>query len=193
MLTESEKIALLKSGDSFAFESFVKEFQTKVYNTCLGIVQNTEDAEDLSQEVFILIYRSIKRFKGESSLSTWVYRVTVTTALDFLRRKKRKKRFAFLQSLFTNQGEEMKLPVSDFYHPRVRLENKERAVILFKAIDQLSENQKTAFILHKLEDLSYAEIAGVMNISLSSVESLMFRAKQKLQGLLKNYYEENEK
>ena len=192
-MNEEHFIAQLKNGDEVAFAELIKQFGDKAFNTCLGLLQNTEDAEDTAQEVFVEVFQSIHQFKGESKLSTWIYRIAVTKSLEFLRKKNRKKRFAFVQSLF---GMESILPNNDkahFYHPGIQLENKERAAVLFKAIDKLPENQKTAFILHKIEDMSYAEIAEVMRVSLSSVESLQFRAKQNLQKLLGNYYEKNEK
>ena len=98
-----------------------------------------------------------------------------------------------MQRLFDDDSVSPINDVPNFIHPGVQLENKERSKILFAAINQLPENQKTAFVLHKIEDLSYAEITEVMQVSLSSVESLMFRAKQNLQKLLKDYYEKNEK
>lgn len=191
-LEEIELIIALKSGQESAYALLVKQLSQKVYHTCLGLVQNEQDAEDITQEVFVGIYQSIHQFKEESKLSTWVYRISVTKSLEFLRAKNRKKRFAFVQSLFSNDNE-LKTDVGHFYHPGIQLENKERAAILFAAIDKLSENQKTAFVLSKLENLSYVEIAEVMNLSVSSVESLLFRAKQNLQSLLGDYYEKNEK
>ncbi|HXP50147.1 MAG TPA: RNA polymerase sigma factor [Bacteroidia bacterium] len=190
---EEQLIIGLKKGDTTAYNELVKLFSDKVFNTSVSILQNSEDAEDITQEVFIEIFKSIHGFKGESKLSTWIYRITVIKAFEFLRKKKRKKRFAIVQSLF---GIESVLPETDvphFYHPGVQLENKERSAILFTAIDQLAENQKTAFILHKIEGLSYAEVADVMKTSVPSVESLLFRAKQNLQKLLANYYNKNEK
>lgn len=192
-MNEEPFISRLIQKDQSAFKQLVDEFSSRVHNTSLGILQNAEDAEDVSQEVFIEVFQSIHQFKGDSKLSTWIYRITVIKSLEFLRRKNRKKRFAFVQSLF---GLENVLPEKnheDFYHPGIQLENKERSAILFKAIDQLPENQKTAFVLAKVENLSYAEISEVMKITLSSVESLMFRAKQNLQKQLSKYYEENEK
>jgi len=192
-LNETHFISLLKEKDQPAFKKLVEEFGSKVYNTSLGILQNDEDAEDITQEVFIEIFQSIHQFKGDAKLGTWIYRITVTKSLEFLRKKNRKKRFAFVQSLF---GMESVIPEKDkayFYHPGIQLENKERSAILFAAIDRLPENQKTVFVLAKIENLSYAEITEVMKISLASVESLMFRAKQNLQKLLSKYYEENEK
>ena len=163
-----------------------------VYNTALGIVQNNEDAEDVAQEAFIQAHESIDQFKGDSKFSTWLYRITVSKALDHLRKKKRKKRFAFLQSLFGTNEEEVR-HTPDFNHPGVSLENKERAAILFEAIEKLPENQRVAFILHKLEGLSYQEVAEIMETSLSSIESLMHRAKNNLKKNLFEYYEKIEK
>ena len=159
-----------------------------VYNTSLGIVQNPEDAEDVAQEVFVQVYESVGQFKGDSKVSTWIYRIAVTKSLDHLRKKKRKKRFAFLQSLFGVNEEEVRHE-PDFHHPGVALENKENAAVLFQAIDKLPDNQKVAFTLHKVEGLSYQEVAEVMESTVSSVESLMHRAKGNLKKYLTEYYQ----
>jgi len=166
----------------------VETHQNLVYNTALGLLQNTADAEDITQEVFIQVFHSVEQFKGESKFSTWLYRITVTKCLDFLRSKKRKKRFAFVQNLFGAESNEPLVEQTSFVHPGVQLENKERAAILFKAIDKLPENQKAAFTLHKVEGLSYQEVAEVLRVSVSSVESLLFRAKNNLQKYLSDYY-----
>ncbi len=179
-------IEKLKQGDEAAFEQIVETWQNMVYNTALGILQNTGDAEDVAQEVFVQVFESIKSFKAESKFSTWLYRITVSKALDNLRKKKRKKRFAYIQSLFGTDQAIIEKP--DFHHPGVVLDNKERAAVLFKAINHLPENQKIAFTLHKLEGLSYGEISEVMKTSVSSVESLMHRAKNNLKKWLIGHY-----
>lgn len=188
-MNELDLIQQLREGDEHAFKTLVESYQDLVYNTALGIVQNAEDAEDISQEVFIKVYRSVHTFKGESKISTWLYRITVSTALDLLRSKKSKKRFSFLQRLFGDNNEPLQ-EVPDFNHPGVALDQKENAARLFKAINQLPENQKVAFTLHKLEDLSYQEISEVMKVSVSAVESLMHRAKQNLKKILEKDNEE---
>lgn len=165
----------------------VETWQDMVYNTVLSIVQHPTEAEDVAQEVFIRVYESIDRFKGDAKLSTWIYRIAVTKALDHLRSKKRKKRFALLESLFGQQEEELR-SAPDFFHPGVALENKEKSTLLFRAIAKLPDNQKTAFLLHKVEGLSYQEVAQVMETTLSSVESLMHRAKGNLQKQLQDFY-----
>ena len=182
-MNELELIQDLRNGNEKAFKTLVETYQDMVFNTAIGVVQNAEDAEDVAQEVFIRVFRSIHAFKGESKLSTWIYRITTSCALDLIRSRKSKKRFAFLQRLF-GEGNEPIYEVPDFYHPGVALDQKENAAKLFKAIGQLPENQKVAFTLHKVEDLSYQEISEVMRTSVPAVESLMHRAKQNLRKML---------
>ena len=186
MINETELIEQLKQGDEASFKTIVEQWQDMVYNTILGIVQNETEAEDLAQDVFIKVFEKISTFKGDSKFSTWLYRIATTTALDHLRSKKRKKRFGFLQSLGGSGDEKESVP--DFHHPGVSLDNKERAAVLFKAIDALPENQKTAYTLHKLEGLSYRDVSEVLNTTVSAVESLMSRANQNLRKELEDYY-----
>ena len=136
------------------FKSIVQAHQEKVRNTCFRFVKNPEDADDVAQEVFIQVYESLSRFRNEAELSTWIYRIAVNKSLDFIRRKKRKKRFARLVSIFGhNEGkEEIKLPAAE--NPQSDLEIKERKRILNWAIDRLPENQRTAITLSKLEGFS---------------------------------------
>ena len=187
MTNETDLIEQLKQGDETAFKTIVEQWKDMVYNTILGIVQNETEAEDLAQDVFIKVFEKISTFKGDSKFSTWLYRIATTTALDHLRSKKRKKRFGFLQSL-GGTGSEEKEQVPDFNHPGVSLDNKERAAVLFKAIDALPENQKSAYTLHKLEGLSYRDVSEVLNTTVSAVESLMSRANQNLRKQLEDYY-----
>ena len=179
----------LKQGDQSGFTSVMDIYQDMVYNTAISIVQNAEDADDITQEVFVQVYLSVNSFKGESKLSTWLYRITISKALDHEKKKKRKKRFGFVQSLFGSQDNEQLHPV-EFNHPGVQLEKKERAAELFKALKQLPDKQRIAFTLHKLEGQSHQEIAEIMNTSLYAVESLMGRAKTNLKKVLYNYYQE---
>jgi RNA polymerase sigma-70 factor, ECF subfamily len=187
-LDERILIEQLKNGEESAFRTIVEKWQDMVYNTALGIVQNAEDAEDIAQEAFVQVYQSIHTFKGESKFSTWLYRITIAKALDHERRKKRKKRFGIVKKIFGNAEDEVVLP--DFQHPGITLDKKENAAILFKAIRELPENQRIAFTLHKVDGLSYQEVSEVMKTSVSSVESLMHRAKSNLKKLLENYYKQ---
>ena len=186
-MIEQELIACLIKGDANAFKTIVDTYKKMVYNTVLGFVQNMEDAEDVTQDVFIKVYENIGGFKQQCKLSTWIYRISITQATDFIRHKKRKKRAGFLSSLFGLNNELLHDP-PDFIHPGVLAENKEQAAILFKAINQLPEKQKTAFMLQKLQDMSQQKIAEVMELNEGAVESLLMRAKGNLKKLLINYY-----
>lgn len=186
-MNQPELVLLLQQGDESAFKKLVDEWQNMVYNTAVSIVQNEDDADDITQEVFIQVYQSVSSFKGESKFSTWLYRVTVSKALDHEKKKKRKKRFGLVQSLFGGDGEEQVHAV-EFNHPGVQLERKEKAGELFNALKLLPDKQRIAFTLHKLEGQSYQEVAEIMNSTLYAVESLMSRAKTNLKKELNRYY-----
>ena len=181
-------ISSLKQGDNDSFRILIDIYRGRVSNTTLGIVQNYEDAEDIAQEVFVEVFQSINSFRGDSKLSTWIYQITVRKSLDELRRKKRKKSSGLIQRLFNHEDNVPLFDKPDLNHPGVELENKERANILFKAIDMLPENQKVAFTLHKAEGLSYIEISEILKMSVGAVESLMQRAKENLRKSLYVYY-----
>ena len=178
-MSEKEIIEQLRQGNEEAFKKLVSLFQEKVFNTAVNFLQNQQDAEDAAQEVFIQVYNSIGQFKENSTLSTWIYRITITKCLDHTRSKKRQKRFAFISSLFSEKNDLLH-ESPDFNHPGVQLDRKEDAAILFKMVNSLPENQKTAFLLNKIEGMSYIEIADVMKLSESAVDSLLQRAKQNL-------------
>ncbi len=186
-MNQPELIVQLQQGDESAFTKLVDEWQDMVYNTALSIVQNEEDADDITQEVFIQVYQSVSSFKGDSKFSTWLYRITLGKALDLIKKKKRKKRFGFVQSLF-GHVEGKHTHAVEFDHPGVQLEKKEKANELFKALRQIPDNQRIAFTLHKLEGQTYQEVAEIMNTSLYAVESLMGRAKANLKKELSKYY-----
>jgi RNA polymerase sigma factor (sigma-70 family) len=185
---ETELIELLKQKDRAAFKTIVETWQGMVYNTALSILQSAEDAEDVTQEAFIQVFESVGSFKSECKFSTWVYRITVSKAMDHIRKKKRKKRFAFIQSLY-GKNDKPVIDPPDFFHPGVSMENKENAAVLFKAVEQLPPNQKSAFVLNKVEGLSYNEIGEVMKITESAVDALLHRAKANLKKILKEYYD----
>jgi RNA polymerase sigma factor (sigma-70 family) len=185
-LHEQELIKALKEGSAAAFSGLVQQYKDKIYNTALGFVQQAADAEEITQNVFVKVYERIGSFNSGSALGTWLYRITVRQSLDYLRARKRRKRFGNLTALFGAEGG-LRLP-EDFNHPGVVAENKERAVILFKAIAGLPDSQKTAYLLQKLEGLPVLEIAAIMKTSAPAVESLLSRAKANLKKSLTAYY-----
>jgi RNA polymerase sigma-70 factor (ECF subfamily) len=186
-ITESQLIAGLLAGNGQAIQLLIDTYKNRVFNTILGMVQNTEDAEELAQDVFIKALQNVEKFKGQSQISTWLYRIAINTSLDHLKMRSRKKRFAFMISLSGGTEENPAPNPPDFVHPGLQLENKELAQTLFKAINQLAEKQKTALVLTKIEGLSYEQTAQVMETTIAAVESLLFRAKQNLKKIMSNY------
>lgn len=158
-----------------------------VYNLALQYVQNVQDAEDITQEVFVKLYQNLHRFDADTAtLKTWIYRITINQSLDFIKAKKAKKRFGFITMLFKNESNEPSADIANFNHPGVAAEDKETLQQVFGFINELPGNQRTAFILARLEDKSQKEIADIMNLTTKAVESLLQRAKQALQKKLNN-------
>ena len=158
-------------------------FSKQVYNLALQYVQNTEDAEEITQDVFVSIYNSLDNFQYQSKHATWIYRITINKSLDYIKAKKTKKRFAYITSLFHKDEVTLKHDKINFNHPGVLLEDKEAMEKLFKCIDELPDNQRTVLILSKIEGKSQKEIAEIMQITTKAIEALMHRAKN---NLLKN-------
>ncbi len=183
-MTDQELITGILNNDKPVIQFLVKNYHKQVITTAFHFVHNMDDAEDLAQDVCIEILESVGQFKSTASLSTWIYRITVNKSLNFIRKNKRKQLVRQFETFFYkadgNAGTKLFEP-SENDNP---YDNNERKQILDKAINSLSENQKTAFILSKFKELSYKEIAEIMNLSLASVESLLQRAKQNLQKML---------
>jgi RNA polymerase sigma-70 factor (ECF subfamily) len=188
-LSQDKFIKKLIAGSQVAFGELLDAYQQKVFGTCISFIPNKEDAEDVAQEVFLEVFKSISKFKADAKLSTWIYKITTNKCLEFIRKKKTKKRFAFMQTIL---GNNLPLEMTHYFveinHPGIILENKEKSAIIFKAINTLSESQKVIFTLAKIDGKSYQEIAEITGKSLSSVESVLFRAKKNLQEKLKNFY-----
>ncbi|MEM9325306.1 MAG: RNA polymerase sigma factor [Bacteroidota bacterium] len=187
-LSQAIKVPIITENISIPpFEHIVASYADNVYNVCLGMMKNEQDAEDLAQEVFISAYTHYQSFNGQSQIITWLYRIAVNKCLEAMRKGQRQKRKVAAVSLTeaNEQGGDR------FYHPGVEIERRERSAILFAAMDKLPETQRVAFTLQQVEGLSQAQIAIVMEKSESSIESLLHRAKTNLRKTLKAYYEEH--
>ncbi|MFZ4634343.1 MAG: RNA polymerase sigma factor [Saprospiraceae bacterium] len=189
MTDEQQLVSALQQGDEAAFRALVELHSTRVLNTCMSLVPDLHEAQDLTQEVFVEVFRSIERFRFDASLSTWIYRITCNKALEHLRRRNRLKRRAFFQRLVgldDPAGQQIADPVN---HPGIALEDKERAELLYRHLDRLPEQQKSALLLHKVEGLTHQEISDVLQVSVSAVESLIHRAKKKLRASLSGHFD----
>ncbi len=185
-MNEQELIHELQLGNEAAFRWLVNHYRNRVYNTVLNILQQEEEAEDAAQETFIQVFESVTKFKEESSLATWIYRIAVRKALDKLRKRKLVNRLQMILPWW--MPEEKKKEDTIFIHPGVLIENKEKAGILFKAMARLPDKQQLAFTLIKVQGMSYEEVCDIMQQSTKAIESLVSRAKANLQKELENYY-----
>ncbi|MDP2303158.1 MAG: sigma-70 family RNA polymerase sigma factor [Ignavibacteria bacterium] len=188
-MEEKQIIEHLKNGDEFIYKYVYDQYSRMVYSVCFRMTGNKEEAEDVTQDVFIKLFNSINYFHEDSKLSTWIYQITVNTSLNRLRRKKV---INFLSLNFWEDEKGEKEMAVDNITPETNLEKSEIQQIVQEAINSLPAKQKTAIILSRYEELSYKEISKVMELGVSAVESLIFRAKEnlakKLIHLKENYY-----
>jgi len=182
MTNEPDLLILLKSGDSEAFAELIALYKRTVLNICYRFLLNREDAEDVSQEVFIEVYSSVKNFRAESKLSTWIYRIAVSKSLDEIKKQSRKKR---ISSIGKTLGiESVAHLLGGAVRPDQLVEEKEGMAQLMKALNKLHENQRIALTLSKMDGYSNSEIAEIMQTSPTAVDSLIYRAKQNLKSFL---------
>ena len=174
-----ELVAQLQGGSEAAFRSLVERYQSRVYRAAYSLLRNPEEAEDVAQEVFVEVYQTIGRFRGEASLSTWLYRLATSGALKNRRRANAKKRFAYLTSLLGFDNNALHEP-PDHAHPLALLEGQQQLQLLLAHIARLPDQQQVAFTLRHEQELSYEQIAAVLGTTVAAVESLLFRARQTL-------------
>lgn len=160
----------------------------RIYNLCYGYLRNVEDAEDITQEVFVKVYKNLKQFKGDSSLQTWVYRIAVNEVLDFIKHKRRKKRFGLVKQIISIEGESENFEIPS--RENESFEEFQKREVLLNAIRKLNSNQQRALILFYYGGFNHEEIAAIMKKTVSSVESLIFRAKKNLKTILHKFYSE---
>ena len=148
-----------------------------VFNLALNHLQQREEAEEVTQDVFVKVHQKMADFSGRSSVKTWIYRITVNQCLDHLKARKRQKRSGFHRRIFGNDDRDPIAELPDHDHPGVKLEDKEDVQTLFRMMDELPERQRTALILKAMDGLGQQEIAEVMQLKVKAVESLLSRAK----------------
>ena len=172
-------MAQLQRGDEAAFRTLVERYQSRVYRTVFALLRSPEEAEDVAQEVFVEVYQTIGRFRGEAGLSTWLYRLATSRALKNRRRARAKKRFAYFTSLLGFDNDVLHEP-PDHAHPQALLEGQQQLQALLAHIARLPDPQQVAFTLRHEQELSYEQIAAVLGTTVAAVESLLFRARQTL-------------
>lgn len=179
---DDDLIKLSLAGDTRAFEELVEKYQHKIYNLAYRYMGNDEDASDMAQEALIKAYRSLASFKGDSSLGTWLYRITTNVCLDELRKRKRTLHMISTDEPVTiTDGDEIERDIPD-PSPTADIiyQYKETEVYLQSLINMLKPDQKTVIILRDVMDLTYEEIAEVLNCSIGTVKSRLSRGRENL-------------
>jgi len=175
-----------KNGDTSAFKEILLTYQNKIYNLCRYMLGGTHDAEDAAQDVFFKAYQNLNKFKPDSSLYTWLYRIAVNTCIDYRRKP-------FFESLFKNSKEGDVFVVdqpSGSPSPDKLYESKQIGNAIQLALGRLSEKLRTVIVLKEIEGFSYEEIAEVLDVSIGTVKSRISRAREELKELLKIFREQ---
>ena len=180
---EEKIIAGAKNGNKEDFEQIVLHYQNKIYTLCYRYVNNSEDARDLAQEVFIKAYRNIKNFEGRSSLSTWLYQIANNTCKDYLRKIKNKSEFSIDEELFTEESAFVPDVLKDEHTPDRAYEDKEKLRLLREAMQTMSVEYKMVLILREFQDLSYEEIARLTDTTVGTVKSRLSRGRSALKKI----------
>ena len=183
---DAELLRAVKAGDATAYRGIVEKYQTRVYAMVYGMVRNREDARDITQDAFVKAYHNLDSFRLESSFYTWMYRIAMNLAIDFLRKRTRQKTTSFEEEVATRDGDGGIADLHTEDDLRRTLERKQLNKRIMDAVDELPADQKQAILLRELEGLSYKEIADIMEIPEGTVMSRLFYARKKLQKVLAN-------
>ena len=193
-MSDNEIITSILGGDNNQFRFLVEKYQQLVFRTCMGFLHDKDDAEDLTQDIFISAYKSLNTFKGKSAFSTWLYRIAVNASLNSVRKRSGNPFLARI-GLLPGSDKEMDIPISDFdpEDPENILIRQEHSKWIQDALDSLPENQRTAIVFSKYDDLPQREIAVIMKTTEGAVEALIQRAKKNLREKLTASFKKSRK
>lgn len=186
---EKGLIEQCRNGDVAAFENLVLLYEKKVFNVAYRMLGNKDDASEIAQEVFVKVFVSINQFKGKSSFSTWVYRITVNMCLDEIRKRKKVSLIYINEGISLDDGEVEMQIATDAPGPDEMAELSELQRTVTKAILLLSEEQRTVIILRDIQGLSYKEIAEIIKCPSGTVKSRVNRARAALKHILEELKE----
>ena len=177
-------------GDISAFRELVEKFKKKIFYISFDILGDYQEAEDISQEVFIKIFRSINKFKRDAKMSTWIYQITVNTCIDAIRRKKAKPTIQMNEEKPDDYRMVDSVLSAKISSPESSADASLLQIKIQEALNKISDRERAVFVMRHYNDLSINEIADVMKISSGTVKSFLFRGLQKLRKEL-SFYQEN--
>lgn len=192
-LKERDLIRKAKRGDMHAFEELILKHEKIVYNLALRMMNHSEDAKDISQEVFLKAYRSLCNFDERSAFSTWLYRITHNTCIDEMRKRKGKQNYSLEEELENEAGSMQRQIADEGDTPEESLLREEQKSEILQALDNLSAEHKAAIVLRDVKGLSYEEIAEILEVSLGTVKSRISRGRNQLKNEILKMREQNEK
>ena len=190
-MSEEQLIRRAQQGDNGAFEELLLLHQKKVYNLCLRMSANPDDALDLSQEAFLRAWRSLGQYQFEASFSTWLFRLTSNVCIDFLRQKKRRQETSLTEN-YDDRDEGAELSIPDVNPlPEQQAITNETKIELARAMGQLAPDHREILQLRVVEDLPYEQIADILGVRVGTVKSRLARARLSLRKILKagNYFD----
>ncbi|NLY35222.1 MAG: RNA polymerase sigma factor RpoE [Alcaligenaceae bacterium] len=182
---DAELVARVQKGDKRAFDLLVLKYQRKIMRLLSRMLNNQAEVEDIAQETFIKAYRALPQFRGESAFYTWLYRIAINTARNWLSSNQRK--MLVSDTFETKEGETFSQSdnLIDIDTPESRMVSSEIAQTVNKAIEDLPEDLRMAIVLREIEGLSYEEIAQTMECPIGTVRSRIFRAREAIAARLK--------
>lgn len=186
-MSDEKTDILIKSaleGDMQSFEELIYQYEKKVYNVALRVFKNPEDAKDISQDVFIKIYKNLDKFDNKSSFSTWLYRITTNTCIDELRKRKGKETVSIDNDIEDDEGKFKREFADNEPTPEEKVISKEGESEIIKSMNTLSDEHRTIIVMRDIQGLSYTEISEIIGVSIGTVKSRISRARLQLKNII---------